>query len=217
MSKKYQLYFYLLCSMAFSVLLSTYRYSMSGRKTYLFLFWNLILAFIPFLVSEWMLRINFERKKVLFWSMLGIWLLFFPNSPYILTDLFHLKPKVGAPFWYDLMLLLSYSFNGFFLGFLSLLSIEKMIEELYSKTWSKIITFTSLIACSVGVYVGRYLRWNSWDIFTKPSTLLQELQDQDFYPIQDSELLSFTFVFSIFLILNYFILKTKTAYHNELR
>jgi uncharacterized membrane protein len=183
---------------------------MSGRKTYLFLFWNLILAFIPFLVSEWMLRINFERKKIFFWSMLGLWLLFFPNSPYILTDLFHLKPKVGAPFWYDLMLLLSYSFNGFFLGFLSLLSVEKMITALYSQMWSRIITFTSLIACSAGVYVGRYLRWNSWDIFTKPSTLLQELQDQDFYPIQDSELLSFTFVFSVFLILNYFILKKVT-------
>ncbi len=207
MTKKQQLYIYLACSMAFSVILSTYRYSMSGRKTYLFLFWNLILAFIPFVVSETMLRIDFEKRKIFFWGMTALWLLFFPNSPYILTDLFHLKPKVGAPFWYDLMLLLSYSFNGFFLGFLSLLSIEKMIAQLYSDVWSRILTFTSLIACSIGVYVGRYLRWNSWDVFTKSSTLLQELQDQDFYPIQDSELISFTLVFSIFLILNYFILK----------
>jgi uncharacterized membrane protein len=197
--------------MAFSVFLSIYRYEISGRKTYLFLFWNLILAFIPYLVSEVMLRTDFERRKWLFWFMLGLWLLFFPNSPYILTDLFHLKPKVGAPFWYDLMLLLSYSFNGFFLGFLSLLSIEKMITHYYSETWSKFVAITSLVACSVGVYVGRYLRWNSWDVFTKPSALLQELQDQDFYPIQDSELLTFTLVFSTFLIFNYLILKKITA------
>jgi uncharacterized membrane protein len=118
-----------------------------------------------------------------------------------------LKPKTGAPFWYDLMLLLSYSFNGFFLGFLSLMNIERQVKTLYNQTFSQIIAFISLIACSVGVYVGRYLRWNSWDVFTKPSILLQELQDQDFYPIQDSDILKFTMVFSVFLMLNYFILK----------
>lgn len=139
--------------------------------------------------------------------LLGLWLLFFPNAPYIMTDLFHLKPKVGAPFWYDLMLLLSYSFNGFFLGFLSLMSIEKQVTILYGKTFSKIIAFISLIACSIGVYVGRYLRWNSWDVFTKPFSLFQELQDQDFYPIQDSEILRFTLIFSLFLTMNYLILK----------
>ncbi len=193
--------------MAFSVLLSTCRYYMSGRVTYVFLCWNLMLAFVPFLLSELMWRIDFKEKKLLFWILTAFWLLFFPNSPYIMTDLFHLKAKVGAPFWYDLMLLLSYSFNGFFLGFLSLISIEKMMSQLYGKIISQILTFIALIACSVGVYVGRYLRWNSWDVFTKPFSLVQELQDQDFYPIQDSDILKFTLVFSIFLVLNYFILK----------
>jgi uncharacterized membrane protein len=183
---------------------------MSGRVTYVFLAWNLVLAFVPFLISELMLRINFSKKHLLFWSLITLWLLFFPNSPYIMTDLFHLKPKVGAPFWYDLMLLLSYSFNGFFLGFLSLMTIEKVATQLYDKTISNALTFVSLIACSVGVFVGRYLRWNSWDVFTKPFSLLQELQDQDFYPIQDSEILRFTLVFSVFLVLNYLILKSIT-------
>ena len=200
-------YLYLLISMSFSVVLSTYRYSMSGRKTYLFLFINLILAFIPFVVSEIMLKFDFKEKKWLFWTFTAFWLLFFPNAPYILTDLFHLKPKVGAPFWYDLMLLMSYALNGFFLGFLSLRTIEKLITHLYGKIFANVLTFVTLIACSVGVYVGRYLRWNSWDVFTKPSSLLAELQDQDFYPIQDSDILAFTFVFSIFLIVNYFLMK----------
>ncbi len=198
---------YLLLSMAFSVLLSMCRYHISGRVTYVFLFWNLVLAFVPFAISELMLRFDFSQKKLLFWVLTALWLLFFPNSPYIMTDLFHLKPKAGAPFWYDLMLLLSYSFNGFFLGFLSLMTIEKITTQLYSKAVSNVVTFVSLIACSVGVYVGRYLRWNSWEVFTKPFSLLSELQDQDFYPIQDSEILQFTLVFSVFLVLNYLILK----------
>jgi uncharacterized membrane protein len=87
------------------------------------------------------------------------------------------------------------------------MSIEKLVERLYSRSFSQVIAFISLIACSLGVYVGRYLRWNSWDVFTKPYLLLQELQDQDFYPIQDSDILKFTLIFSLFLLLNYFILK----------
>ncbi len=200
-------YLFLLISMTFSVVLSTCRYAISGRKTYLFLFLNLLLAFIPFVVSEIMLYWNFKEKKKLFWFFIAFWLLFFPNAPYILTDLFHLKPKTGAPFWYDLLLLMSYALNGFFLGFLSLRTIEKLTTDLYGKIFANVLTFVTLIACSVGVYVGRYLRWNSWDVFTKPLSLLAELQDQDFYPVQDSELLAFTFVFSVFLIVNYFLMK----------
>ncbi len=200
-------YLYLFASMAFSVFLSTYRFQMTGRKTYLFLFINLLLALIPYIVSESMNLIDFKQKKWLFWLFVAFWLLFFPNSPYILTDLFHLKPKPGAPFWYDLMLLLSYSYNGFFLGFLSLMTIERITTQLYSRFFANVLTFVTLIACSVGVYVGRYLRWNSWEVFTKPLSLLNELQDQDFYPVQDSEILAFTLVFSSFLILNYFVIK----------
>lgn len=207
MSQTMKKYLFLLISMAFSVVLSTCRYAMSARKTYLFLVFNLLLAFIPFVVSEIMLRLDFKEKKGLFWLFIVFWLLFFPNAPYILTDLFHLKPKVGAPFWYDLLLLMSYALNGFFLGFLSLRTIEKLTTDLYGKIFANVLTFVTLITCSVGVYVGRYLRWNSWDVFTKPLSLLAELQDQDFYPIQDSELLAFTFVFSVFLIVNYFLMK----------
>lgn len=210
--KKLNIYPYLFLAMSFSVMLSMCRYYMSGRVTYVFLVWNLILAFVPFVVSEVMKYLDFSTKKSLFWMLLGLWLLFFPNAPYIMTDLFHLKPKVGAPFWYDLMLLLSYSFNGFFLGFLSLMSIEKQVTILYGKTLSNIIAFISLIACSIGVYVGRYLRWNSWDVFTKPFSLFQELQDQDFYPIQDSEILRFTLIFSLFLTMNYLILRKIREY-----
>jgi uncharacterized membrane protein len=206
--KKLNFYPYLLLSMAFSVMLSLCRYYISGRVTYVFLFWNLILAFVPFFVSELMLRVDLKKRKSFFVVLLFFWLLFFPNSPYIMTDLFHLKPKTGAPFWYDLMLLLSYSFNGFFLGFLSLMTVEKVATQVYGNTISKVVTFVSLVACSVGVYVGRYLRWNSWDVFTKPFSLLQELQDQDFYPIQDSEILQFTLVFSAFLVLNYLVLRS---------
>jgi uncharacterized membrane protein len=180
---------------------------MSGKVTYVFLVWNLILAFIPYVISEGLLRVDLKDKRLIFIALSFLWLMFFPNSPYIMTDLFHLKPKTGAPFWYDLMLLLSYSFNGFFLGFLSLLSMEKMVANYFGLRISHFFTFLSLIACSIGVYVGRYLRWNSWEVFTKPFSLLQELQDQDFYPVQDSDILKFTGVFSAFLVINYLILK----------
>ncbi len=205
--KKLKLYPFIFLSMSFSILMSMTRYYMSGRMTYVFLFWNLILAFVPYVISECLLHIDLKNKKLIFIMLSFLWLLFFPNSPYIMTDLFHLKPKTGAPFWYDLMLLLSYSFNGFFLGFLSLLSMENMVSNYFSRRISHIFTFLSLIACSIGVYVGRYLRWNSWEVFTKPFSLLQELQDQDFYPIQDSDMMKFMIVFSTFLVVNYLILK----------
>jgi uncharacterized membrane protein len=202
-----ELYLWLSLAIAFAVSLSFYRWHYSGTKVFLFLSWNLILAIIPFVITEIMLWTQAAQRREWFWLLALLWLIFFPNAPYILTDLFHLRPRQNIPFWYDLLLLLSYGFTGVFMGFLSLMTIEEIVARQYGRLLSNVVASVSLVACSVGIYVGRYLRWNSWDVLTKPQTLLFELTGQDFYPIQKSDILTFTIVFSIFLILNYVLLK----------
>ncbi len=104
-----------------------------------------------------------------------VWILFFPNSPYILTDLFHLKMRDSIPVWYDLIVILSYAWTGLICGFISLHDIEKLLSENGKKRMVTGIVVLFLFMSSFGVYLGRFLRWNSWDVFNDPSGLLGDI------------------------------------------
>ena len=141
-----------------------------------FLIWNLFLAFIPWMISSAMLLWKGLRKtKVIAIPLLLIWVLFFPNAPYILTDLFHLSNRSSMPMWFDLILILSFAWTGLLFGFASMRDIAVLCAGRLQK-W----TINSLIAgflflSSFGIYIGRYLRWNSWDIVSRPQELMGDL------------------------------------------
>ncbi|MEM8582687.1 MAG: DUF1361 domain-containing protein [Bacteroidota bacterium] len=159
--------------------LSLARVYYTDSRTYLFLNWNLFLACIPWIFTSWLsIKPKLSQSWLALLPVLVAWLLFFPNAPYILTDLYHLKPRFGAPVWYDLILILSFAWTGLLFGFLSLLDLEQIFDFRLPR-WSVILLIVGLLfLAAFGIYLGRYLRWNSWDILTQPTGLLADIGDR---------------------------------------
>jgi uncharacterized membrane protein len=152
-------------------------------RLFLFLNWNLFLAFLPWLASPVvMLKPDLTRNRIILIALLGAWILFFPNSPYILTDLFHLQSGLGAPLWFDLVLILAFAWTGLSCGFISLLDIEALM-------------------------LGRYLRWNSWDILPSPLDLLLDVGDRLVNPFSHSRTWGVKLIMGILLNMMYWTIK----------
>ncbi len=190
----------LLLSSTFCVLLTIFRIQWSSGLGYIFLVWNLFLAWIPFFISSSLIKAS-RQGFPLFVPILLLpaWLVFFPNAPYILTDLFHLRHKSQIPVWFDLMLILSFAWNGLMIGFLSLLDIQQFIREKFSNTVGWLFVITALIASSYGVYLGRFERWNSWDVLANPVYLLKDILGT----FTHERTFGVTFLLSAFLIAGY--------------
>ena len=147
-----------------------------GTSTFFFLIWNLFLAWVPYWIALSLEYIYQQTSyKIVIILLLFIWLLFFPNAPYILTDLLHLRHRQPIPYWYDLMVLLSFAWTGLMLGLASLYEVQLFLQKHWSKTISWLFIMFVLPLSGLGIFIGRYLRWNSWDILTDPFGLFQDL------------------------------------------
>lgn len=144
-----------------------FRASLTGSTDYAFLIWNLFLAWIPFVIAYTTYITPISRRWLYFIVPFSaiLWLIFFPNAPYILTDFQHLS-NAGAniPVWYDVMLLIWFSFTGLFLGMVSLFLMQEIVRREFGRWlgWGFVLAASGF--SSIGVCVGRFLRWNSWDI-----------------------------------------------------
>ena len=194
---------FLAISSSICVILLLIRFQISDNYNYRFLVWNLILAWIPLFISQYL---YYKEKLVQNWRSNLIflsWLVFFPNAPYIVTDFIHLRPKIGVPLWFDLLLIISFVWNGLLLGFVSLIDIHSILLKIYSvkKSWAIIISI--LFLSGYGIYLGRFERLNSWDIIVHPFRLIHHL----FSNLTDPEILQriigVTFGFGIFLVISY--------------
>lgn len=198
--------------------LSIYRTTVSETDTYLFLNWNLFLAFIPWLASSILLLYpKLQKRKVAVIGLLAVWLLFFPNAPYILTDLFHLRHINSMPAWFDLLLILSFAWVGLMFGFMSLWDIEKILENYWEESrlrkylrpsvFIPILSSMLLFVGSFGIYLGRYLRWNSWDILREPLGLIYDIGDRFVNPFAHPRTWGVTLFMGVFLNLVYWSLR----------
>jgi uncharacterized membrane protein len=190
-------------SLTLSVLLITFRVFLSHQVVFAFLLWNLFLAIIPFGLST-MLGLTAGRVKARVLLPVGaMWLLFFPNAPYILTDLFHLEPRPGAPYWYDLALILSCAWNGLMLAYASLTDMQAIVARRLGKGASWAFAAVALLLSSFGIYLGRYLRFNSWDVLTNPLTLFYDILNRILYPTSHLGTWGVTLLYGAFLLLGY--------------
>jgi uncharacterized membrane protein len=173
------------------------------------LIWNLFLAWIPFIISYFTYTLTLKRN----WIYVVIpvaaffWLIFFPNAPYILTDFQHLAGKWrDVRVWYDVMLLIWFAFTGLLLGMVSLFLMQETIRREFGRWvgWG-FVAFVAALS-STGVYVGRFLRWNSWDIFNNPAGMAQ----YTIQSAQDPSLQSIGFIglFGAFFLFLYITLYT---------
>lgn len=115
------------------------------------------------------------------------------------------------PVWYDLILILSYAFNGLFLGFISLMYVENFLQKKYSKRIGWPVTFVAIFLASFGIYLGRYLRWNSWDIISNPLGLIVDIFDRVINPLAHARTYGMTILFFILLSFIYLMLKALGA------
>jgi uncharacterized membrane protein len=171
---------------------------------FIFLNWNLFLAFLPWaLTSVSVLFPKIRNSKIKISRLLISWLIFFPNAPYILTDLIHLRISSRMPVWYDLLLILSFAWTGLLFGFLSLWDIEQILGKYLKPLYTTVISTVLLFIGALGIYIGRYLRWNSWDIIAEPVGLFYDVSDRFFNPFKYPGSWGMTLFMGLFLNMLY--------------
>jgi uncharacterized membrane protein len=149
------------------------RFLASGRFNYFNLIWNLFLAWVPVGFSMLAWKLKSSRAAMFFCGF--FWLLFFPNSPYLVTDLVHLRERPPVPFWFDLVLLQSFVLLGLALGFVSLHKMQSLVANLCGSRVGWIFVVVVLGLTGFGIYLGRVQRWNSWDLIVSPLALLTDI------------------------------------------
>ncbi len=172
---------------------------------YDYLVWNIFLASVPIIISAvmlWLLKKNIQTKAL--YVFMGIvWLFFFPNAPYIITDLLHLGKIPNSLIVYDTFLLFSAAWLGLLLGFHSLFQIEGLIQHFYSIRIRNICLVFILSITSLGIYIGRFLRFNSWDTIANPVSIVSKVAIVLSGPKDSREFYIFTGITFIFLLFSY--------------
>lgn len=173
-----------------------------------FLNWNLLLAWLP--LGFAVLLYNYVQKAP--WlSFRGVlltllWLGFVPNSFYIASDLIHLQLSQNTTVVYDVAMILSFVWNGLVLGFMSIYFVHKQLIKRLSKDKAHIIIAVVLLLCSFAIYLGRYLRWSSWDVLINPAGLLFGVSDPFLNPAGHTRTFETTILFFLLLSSMYIVI-----------
>lgn len=197
----------LLLLLAFDISIIGFRIAYVESMVFAFLIWNLFLAIVP-LGFIW-LGEKFEQKKMKMglWATLALAVLFLPNSPYIVTDLFHLRWTGSAPIWYDTLLIFSFAITGLIIFYISLIKMERIFKRQIKSVFQPILIPFIIFMSSFGVYLGRFVRFNSWDIITQPTTLLYEMTDRFLHPFGHPETWSVTIAYGAFFLVGYYFVR----------
>jgi len=206
----------LIVSSLFSCLLVGIKMTAEGMRVFMFLPWNLFLAFIPYAIVKWLMaNPAWIENKFRFISVFLLWLLFIPNSFYIITDLYHLELKEDAPRWFDLTMILSFAWNGILLGILSVSKMETIFRIFLKNKSILFFIYPVMWLIAWGIYIGRYLRFNSWDILTNPFSLFGDIAEMFLDPFKYTYAWGMIFCFSIFITLIYMSVKKISSSLSE--
>lgn len=193
-----------------------FRVNYSGSYNYSNLLWNLFLAWLPYIfsvIASSLYGVEPKRWGFIFLFVV-LWLVFFPNAPYIVTDFYYLDPRPPIPLWFDISLIAIFAFTGCFLAIASLRMIHLMIDKSLGKILGWLFALFSLGLASLGVYLGRFGRFNSWDIFIAPKSLIREIVGNIFNPLDNLGFLGFTIMFTSILLVFYLMFVTASTPSN---
>ena len=193
------------CLVSVGLVAARVAYSESGR--HLGLIWNLFLAWIPFILSYFTHALLWKRRwlYVIFPLTATLWLLFYPNAPYMLTDLQDLARRPGgAPLWYDVIIIVWASWTGMLLGIISLYLMQDLVIRRFGRLvgWTFVFVISGL--SSFGIYIGRFVRLNSWDILQNPTETAMEIMGVVIDP--SLRLAAFTLLYTIFFLFIFLLL-----------
>ncbi len=198
------------------VLIYGLRVLISGRLWYLYLVWNLALAVVPFLIaavgSTLLSHIAPGRALSIAAAPFALlWLLFYPNAPYILTDFIHVIDRtylraspsewlgINALIWYDLLMNAVFAFIGHFMGLVSMWLVQRTLARAWGAAAARALLAVAILLAGFGIYLGRFSRLSSWDAIFKPERVFDEIRDAT----TDPKALLFSFTFAIFIALTY--------------
>ena len=209
------------------------RFAYTGTAGYSFMIWNLFLAWIPLWLAVAIAFIarGGRRAYGLIAGLAMVWLLFFPNAPYLLTEFIHLdadyavrerpvrllagvSPGKAAPAWYDAALILMFAWNGLLLAFVSLHLVQHVVRRLAGAAWSWAAAVIVLALSAFGMSIGRFQRWNSWDLFSQPAALLEDVIGRVLNPIDHPRTTAVTVVFGSFLLMAYLAVQAMAGMTN---
>lgn len=158
-----------------------------GNLRYAFLIWNIFLAWIPFYFSILFTQINWKNKLIKFIVAI-LWLLFYPNSCYMITDFIHLSSynfytpnkdyfafNSNFLIWYDFFLISILIIIGVILSFTSLKLMHDWIKKKVNQLGGWIFVVVVCILSGYAIYLGRFIRVNSWEVITNPLYLINVL------------------------------------------
>jgi uncharacterized membrane protein len=209
-----------------AVALVAFRLYYGGTRGYSSLPWDLFLAWVPVPLAFAAARLVERRRKPLLAILVlaFLWLLFFPNAPYLLTEFMHLHPSHGIhegplpaafaplaregggesiPLWYDVMMISTFAWTGLLLGFLSLHVIHGAATCLAGRLCGWAVAVLGIGLCAFGITLGRFERWNSWDIFSSPLALMGDVMSRATNPMDHLRTSAVTILFAAFLLLGY--------------
>jgi uncharacterized membrane protein len=188
-----------------AVMLCILRIIIWGKFSFAYILWNILLAFIPFVISSLLLSYSRRDKfnKILFSIGLFAWILFIPNAPYLVTDFIHLGEIRSVPAIYDIFLLFSSATVGLALCFNSFFHIEQIIKIKYSRRTTSVLMGLVILVIGFGMYLGRFLRFNSWDIFINHTSLIKNVWKIFSQSASHIEVFFYTLLFFFFLVLSY--------------
>jgi uncharacterized membrane protein len=192
------------------------RVLISRRVYYLYLLQNIFLAFVPYLIAAFaalcLPRLRDGRlKKALLIPAALLWLVFYPNAPYIFTDFIHLINKVylrvapsewpdlNALVWYDLVMTAAFAFIGHFIGLVSMWIMQHLMTSIWGNAISRTFLGAAVILAGFGIYLGRFSRLNSWDAIISPFHVAGEVVEA----LSDPMAFFFSFAFALFILLSY--------------
>lgn len=196
--------------LSYSILLLLCRATLTQSIYLFFLVWNTFLGIIPLLISSYIHFTGELLSKTKLIILLLIWLVFLPNSFYIITDVVHLPKSSKHLFWLDATIILSCAITGFYAGLISINQISQVVQLKYAikiQQWHLVLL---AILSGFGIYIGRILRFNSWDIILQPTYLIETL----FQQIIDLKPVLFSFHFGLFIYLTLYCFKKITTHEH---
>jgi len=160
------------------------RNAIAGNTIHNSLLWNLFLGFVPLLIAAGIVFIQDKLNN--FWLFVagGVWLLFYPNAPYIISDFIHVRSDQPAVAVYDTLIIFLFAMLSFYYGLYSMKMAWVVLVKRFSRNIANAIIVFSLVMASLGLYLGRVIRLNSWDLFTKPLGIFKEIW-ASLFPVAD--------------------------------
>jgi uncharacterized membrane protein len=214
----------LVAASAIAVMLAQARMAYSNTNDYSTLIWNLSLAWIPFIFASIAYGVSWPRilLSLVLPTCVFVWLIFFPNAPYILTDFQHLSTNANnAPLWYDVLMLIWFAWTGLLLGVVSLYYMQEIVTHTFGKASGWFFAIIVTVLSSVGIFLGRFYRWNSWDIFGDPLPIAHDIWGWLRHPSSNLRAYGFTLLFTLLFLFVYLAIHTfgrmmqEKQFHNK--